>query len=187
MVYLLDSNVLIEAKNHYYRFEFCSAFWDWIERAHANGSVYTIRQVKDELLAINDELTRWIKRLPSSFFLEPDPALIASRLLVVSAWVDHAEYDEQLVEDVILSALEGWPRLCPEYEQHAKDEFLRSTDYYLVAIAAANGCALVTHEVPAPRRRERITIRDACAALGVECLTMFDMLQEEGAQFGLEG
>ena len=32
MVYLLDANVFIEAKNHYYRFEVCPAFWEWIER-----------------------------------------------------------------------------------------------------------------------------------------------------------
>lgn len=187
MVYLLDSNVFIEAKNLYYRFEFCPAFWDWIERAHANDTVYTVRQVKDELLSINDELTRWIKRLPSSFFLKPDPALIAGRFLLVSSWVDQARYDEQLVEKVILTAVEGWPMRYPEYEQHAKDEFLRSTGYYLVVMAAAYGGAVVTHEVPAPRSRGRITIPDACAALGVECMTVFDMLQAEEAQFVLDG
>jgi len=35
MTYLLDTNVFIEAKNRYYGFGFCPAFWDWIDGAHA--------------------------------------------------------------------------------------------------------------------------------------------------------
>ena len=35
MAYLVDSNVVIQAKNLYYGFDFCPAFWDWIDRAHA--------------------------------------------------------------------------------------------------------------------------------------------------------
>lgn len=186
MVYLLDSNVFIEAKNNYYRFEFCPAFWEWIERAHAQGTVYSVRQVEDELLAMNDELTSWIKRLPSSFFWEPDPAIIVNHFLLVSAWVDQAEY-EQMIKDVVITTVEWGQMLSLEYyEQHAKDEFLQSADYYLVVIAAANGCAVVTHKVPAPRSKGRIRITDVCAALGVECMTVFDMLKAEGARFVLE-
>ena len=34
MAYLLDSNVFIRAKNDYYDFDICPAFWDWLEQAH---------------------------------------------------------------------------------------------------------------------------------------------------------
>ena len=30
MAYLLDANVFIQAKNLYYGFDFCPAFWDWL-------------------------------------------------------------------------------------------------------------------------------------------------------------
>ena len=33
MAYLLDTNVLIEAKNRHYGFDFCPAFCDWIDHA----------------------------------------------------------------------------------------------------------------------------------------------------------
>lgn len=33
MAYLLDANVFIQAKNLQYGFDFCPAFWDWLERA----------------------------------------------------------------------------------------------------------------------------------------------------------
>lgn len=35
MAYLLDANVFITAKNLHYGFDFCPAFWDWLDRAAA--------------------------------------------------------------------------------------------------------------------------------------------------------
>lgn len=162
MVYLLDANVFIEAKNTYYRFEVCPAFWDWIKRAHDRGAVYSIRKVKDQLLVGEDELSSWANKLPSSFFWEPDQAT-AIGLSRVSTWVDKADYD-----------------------QYAKDEFLQDADHYLVGTAQAKGCTVVTHEIPSPGGRKKIKIPDVCAELEVECMTMFDLLQEEGARFVLD-
>lgn len=162
MVYLLDTNVFIEAKNHYYRFEVCPAFWEWIERAHDLGAVYSIRKVRDQLLEGKDQLSSWVKELPSSFFWEPDQAA-AVGLSRVSTWVDRAEY-----------------------EQQAKDKFLQDADHYLVGTAQAKGCTVVTHEVPSPGGRNKIKIPDVCTALGVKCLTVFDMLKAEGARFVLD-
>lgn len=31
MAYLLDANVFIQAKNLQYGFDFCPAFWDWLD------------------------------------------------------------------------------------------------------------------------------------------------------------
>jgi hypothetical protein len=56
MAYLLDSNVFIEAKNRHYGFDFCPAFWDWIDRAHAAGNVFSIDSVRIELTGGNDDL-----------------------------------------------------------------------------------------------------------------------------------
>ena len=32
MAYLLDANVFIEAKRRHYGFDFCPAFWDWLDQ-----------------------------------------------------------------------------------------------------------------------------------------------------------
>ena len=37
--YLLDANVFIQAKNLHYGLDFCPAFWNWIEEAHAAWSI----------------------------------------------------------------------------------------------------------------------------------------------------
>lgn len=69
MPYLLDANVFIQAKNLHYGFDFCPAFWDWIDRAHAARVVYSIDSVRTELIAGDDELADWSKKQTNGFFL----------------------------------------------------------------------------------------------------------------------
>ena len=87
MTYLLDSDVFIQAKNLHYGFDFCPAFWDWIDQAHLDGLVYSIRQVKNELSEGNDELSAWAAERPATFFLESDQ-ILRPFLSQVSTWVD---------------------------------------------------------------------------------------------------
>lgn len=39
MRYLLDTNVFIQARNLHYGFDFCPAFWDWLDGQNAAGVV----------------------------------------------------------------------------------------------------------------------------------------------------
>lgn len=66
-MYLVDANVLIEAKNRYYAFDIAPGFWAWLEGAHAAGEVGSIETVHKELVSGNDELADWA-RANSSFF-----------------------------------------------------------------------------------------------------------------------
>ena len=52
-MYLLDTNVLIEAKNRYYAFDIAPGFWAWLDRAHDQKLACSIEAVRDELLAGN--------------------------------------------------------------------------------------------------------------------------------------
>ena len=54
-MFLIDSNILIEAKNRYYAFDIAPGFWTWLERAYQNNLVCSIEAVRDELLEGNDE------------------------------------------------------------------------------------------------------------------------------------
>lgn len=71
--YLIDSNVFVQAKNFHYRFEFCQAFWQWLNDAHQAGLVYSIAKVRQELNDGNDDdpVRLWANDLPESFFI-PD-------------------------------------------------------------------------------------------------------------------
>lgn len=48
MAWLLDTNVLVNAKRDHYGFEFCPGFWDWLDIAWADGRVASIEAVYDE-------------------------------------------------------------------------------------------------------------------------------------------
>ena len=44
MAYLLDSDVLIRAKNLHYGFEFCPEFWEWRVVTNTDERVFSIEQ-----------------------------------------------------------------------------------------------------------------------------------------------
>ncbi len=161
MAYLLDANVFIQAKNLHYGFDFCPAFWDWLDDANSRGIVFSIEKVRDELIAGNDELATWAKARGSHFFLSPDEQMLPA-FGQVSRWASTEDYD--------LAAV---------------NTFLQVADYYLIAHALAHGFTVVTHEVPASTRR-KIKIPNACIGLGIKHMTPYEMLRLEGARFVLD-
>ena len=161
MPYLLDANVFIQAKNLHYGFDFCPAFWDWLEVANEQRIVFSIERVRDELTAGNDELSTWAEQLGEDFFLSPDPQVVAA-FGRVSSWVTTQGYDPAAITT-----------------------FLQVADYYLVAHALAHNFVVVTHEVPAPTIR-KVKIPNVCIGLGIRHMTPFEMLRREGARFVLD-
>lgn len=157
MTYLLDSNVFIQAKNLHYGFDFCPAFWDWIDLKRETGDVHSIEKVADELQAGADELADWAEaRAP--LFLKLDDAVVPS-LATVSRWAS-----------------------AGTYEPAAVNTFLQVADYYLVAHAHAHDLTVVTHEIPSDSTR-KIKIPNACIGLGVPCISPYEMLRVERARF----
>ncbi|MGH9131526.1 MAG: DUF4411 family protein [Acidimicrobiales bacterium] len=134
MTYLLDTNVFIEAKNRYYGLDFCPAFWEWLDQAHAAGVVSSIDKVATELTGQEDQLASWAGHRPRTFFLEADPALLPS-----------------------LQVLSGWA-IGAGYKPAAVTTFLGGADYYLVAHAHGHNHIVVTQEVPAPPPSKSIKI-----------------------------
>ncbi len=158
MVYLLDANVFMQAKNLHYGLDFCPAFWDWLIQGNASGQVFSIERVGDEIEAGADELSVWTAQRGDGFFLKPTAAMLPA-LQTVSGWATGQQY-----------------------EQAAVSTFLQVADYYLVAHALAHGHTVVTHEI-ASTSTKKIKIPDACISLGIRCVTPFEMLRSERARF----
>jgi uncharacterized protein DUF4411 len=127
MAYLLDANAFIEAKKRWYGFDFCPAYWDWLDAANDAGTVFSIERVADEILAGDDELVDWARPRRDQFFLKPDGTVLAS-----------------------LSQLSTWAT-SGAYEPSAVTTFLELADSYLVAHAHAYG----TPSSPRSRSRTR--------------------------------
>lgn len=162
MAYLLDANVFIQAKNLHYGFDFCPAFWDWLERANIAQQVYSIDKIADEVSVDESELADWAAARGAGLFLPPDAAVFPA-LQRVSAW----------------ATTQG-------YEPAAVATFLQVADYWLVAHALAHGHVVVTHEVPAASAK-KIKIPNVCGGLGIACITPYQMLRRERARFVLGG
>jgi hypothetical protein len=162
MAYLLDTNVFITAKNSHYGFEFCPAFWDWLDVANGTGTVHSIERVYDELIERGDDLSEWA-RARRAFFLP----LSAD--------------DARSVADV-----NRWANDSPDYDPAAKAEFADAADSFLVAQARAGGHTIVTHERISDGRK-RIKIPNAAVAHGVQWHSPFHMLRVEHARFVLGG
>ena len=41
-MFLIDANILIEAKNRYYAFDLAPGFWDWLEGAYRQDLVLSL-------------------------------------------------------------------------------------------------------------------------------------------------
>jgi hypothetical protein len=161
-MYLLDSDVFIDAKRTYYAFDLCPGFWDFLELEVQLGEIRSIRKVRDELEAGRDELADWAHAQGAPFFLEPGPGFAAA-MRRVGDWVQAADFTDA-----------------------AKRDFLGKADSFLVAHALAEGHTVVTNETPnQPNERKNVKIPTACDAVGVPCARTFAVLRRRGACFRL--
>ena len=162
--YILDTNVLIEAKNRYYAFEFCPAFWNWLVEQHQRGKVFSVSSVGKELARRKDELSKWAKERGGTFFLRPDNNVLET-YMEVTYWAESSGYSENAVR-----------------------AFQYGADSWLVAHALTYKCVIVTHEIKAATRR-KIKIPNACEELGLVsedyCINTFALLHREEARFVL--
>ena len=156
--YLLDSNVFIQAKNRHYGFDFCPAFWDWLDVQNRAGKVASIEKVAEELKKVEDELATWAGERGDAFFLKPDDAVV-DKLRTVSDWASASGYQQPAVNEFLNDAADSW----------------------LVVYALAHGCIVVTHEVS--DNSKRIKIPDACENFKIDCISPYEMLRREKANF----
>ena len=162
MMYLVDANVLIQAKNLYYGMDFCPAFWDFIDREAPRSTLASISFVYDELVAGSDELAEWIKERKDDIpFLElSDP-------------------ETQLKYTEIVNYVNS-----NGFGQAHIDRFLSGADPWLIAKASVMGATLVTHEVLAVGTVIRkVKIPNICNAFGVKYINPFKMINDLGGSF----
>ena len=157
MAYLLDANIFIQARKLHYGFDFCPAFWDWLVQKNAEGKVFSIVNIKDELTTGDDELSAWADAQPDTFFLPIDETSLP-KLAELAEWANQ------------------------HYDTAAVNTFLQVADCYLVAYALAHGHTVVTHEVPA-NTSKKIKIPNVCIHHGIEPVSSYTMLRRERARF----
>ena len=158
MKYLLDTNVLIEAKNGFYAFDLCPGFWEWIKTYQ---DMRSIQMVKDEIMDGKYVLSHWVdSELPSSFFLPEDEA-------IQQQYANIAKYVYSL----------------PVFDTHQKDFFLEKADGWLIAAAIHYRATIVTHENYDPNCKKKILLPVIANYFNVPCVKIFNVLRDEKVQF----
>lgn len=160
-MYLVDANVLIEAKNRYYAFDIAPGFWTWLDQAHRQAVACSIEAVRDELVVGGDELAEWARSNAGFFRLIDQGA--TRHFGAITSWANSRNFTSSAIAEFTGN----------------------NADYLLVAYAHEHEHVVVTHEQPRPDARKRVFIPDACTAMGVTSVDTFHMLRQTGARLDL--
>jgi hypothetical protein len=155
MLYLLDANVLITAKDSYYAMDQVPEFWDWLVHQGVSGKLKIPRELFDEVNAGYDKahpFFAWRKKKKNIDAL-------------------------QLAETVDLSLVQ---RVLDEgYGRNLNDSELSTIgkDPFLVAYALVDPSrVVVTTEVSRPSmKRQNRKLPDVCELFDVRCFNTFQM------------
>lgn len=162
-MFLVDANILIEAKNRYYAFDIAPGFWTWIESAYQQGLACSIEAVRDELVAGNDELSDWAHANPD--FFKPIDQATTNHFGDLTTWATSRHYRPEAIANFTGN----------------------NADFLLIAYAREHQHTVVTNERSEPNSKRRILIPDACNAMNVGTADTFQMLRATGAILNLGG
>ncbi len=156
-IYVVDTNVLIQAYRNYYSFDLAPGFWfsltEFAER------IRVIDWVRNEMVdKHDDELAQWV-RGTGAVLCQPVMELDHMRSAVV------AEY--QAISTIV--------RDTPRFKDRWREEFLACADPWVIAYAKVIGGTVVTMEQPASTG-SKVKIPDICDALSVPWIDTYNML-----------
>lgn len=165
MMYLLDSNIFIQAKNFQYPFDAFPGFWEWLQRDMKAGIVASIKPVYDELTRGNDELTDWVAVCEAcGCFLSIDDSDTQRRFTEIASWAVNP---------------------AQNFNPSAYQEFLQVADSWLVAKAYSTRSTIVTLERFDAQCKRRVLIPNVCRAFGVEYIDTIELIRRIGVRFGI--
>ncbi len=142
MLYLLDANVLMTAKNQYYEFGRVDQYWEWLAYQAEQGRAKLPIEIYEEITVGNDGLSRWAKEHKSALISDEDVNIA----LVQKVTVDGYAPD---LTDI-------------EIETIGRDPFLIAH-----ALADPRNRMIVTTEVRRNTKRDNRKIPSVCDDLGV--------------------
>lgn len=151
MLYLLDANVFITAKNTYYPIDRVPEFWEWLIYQGGQGNVKIVREVYDEIHGGKDDLSLWAKEdeVLNALLLDEDADVNQLRNVIEQG------YANDLTDD--------------EVEKLGRDPFLIA-----YAMSDIDNRIVVTTEVSKARKqRANRRVPDVCDDFNVKCIDTF--------------
>lgn len=167
MKYLLDTNALIQPQNAFYAMDFCPGFWEFLEQQSELGICGSIQKVYDEIMMGKDALSQWAKNSigKKTFIDQSANPTYQMKYLEIASYIQSSS----------------------QFKDSAKREFLKveEADPWLVAVAAIDGCTVVTQEVFEPNAKRRVPLPNVLEEFGVPYTDIFSFLRNQEARFVL--
>jgi len=154
LLYLLDSNVLIDANRDYYPVARVPEFWSWLTHLGEQGKAKIPQEIYEELIEGRDPLSCWLKDCKHRMLLgeSVNPDLVDR--------VIRQGYADDLTDE--------------EIAKMGRDPFLVAH-----ALAVPGGRCVVTTEASRPKRtRANRHIPDVCRDLDVPWCNTFEFLRK---------
>lgn len=161
MLFLLDTDVLIAAKNLYYQINRVPQFWVWILNHASYDRIKIPTKVIDEILRGNDELSKWVKSNRVTLELDEE--------------VDARDWYETLTTGYGFTSVEAAQQDL--IEQRA-DPFLVAhalSDTSVRRVVTLEKVTTVPRNLPNPINRRIPTV---CDLLNVKHLDTFELIRE---------
>jgi len=162
LLYLLDANTLINAKNSYYPIERVPEFWAWLEYQGQSSNIKIPIEIYEEFKDTKpkdgkkDELALWAETKD-----------VKDALL----------FDEEAEADLVSRITYGG--YCPN---PTDDELIKmGRDPFLISYALkdSDNRTVVTTEVSRPKRNgANRHIPDVCSSFNIRCINSFQLIQE---------
>ena len=163
-VFVLDTNVFIEANRRYYAQSLCPGFWECLKHYCTEGHVLSIDRVRTEILINADDLSDWINRTQVELFVSTADPLIVNAFTEMMDWVQRNQ----------------------QFQHQAKEEFASVADGWLAAYARVHNAVVVTHEALRPDARKRVPLPNVCRQFRVDWQDTFEMLSDLNVRFNWE-
>ena len=153
MAYCVDTSAILDGWVRYYPRDVFPTLWDKLEEMIAAGRLVAPDEVLRELSKSDDDLHEWARSQDGLFC--------------------QLEDDVQIATTEILGA---FPKLV-------NNERNRSiADPFVIAVAKVRGFSVVTGE-KRTGNSARPKIPDVCDAYGIKCLTLLELMKNEGWKF----
>lgn len=159
-MFVLDTNVFIQAHRRYYPFDVCPGFWDCLVHFCQESRLTSIDHVRREIVD-GDALSEWAKSAPRELFAS---TMVPS---VIACYRD----------------IMNWVQRCQQFKDEAKSHFASGADGWVIAFAMAHGGVVVTHESHKPNRSVSVPMPSVCHEFSVPYQDTFSMLRELEVRF----
>lgn len=160
--YILDANTFITPYKQYYQFDFAPSFWEQFAPAIVKPEIKILNVVYNELMATDDELSKWIKAV--------------SNLKKISIADDEIakNYGEVL----------NYIRDCGFYKERALRNWSdkKIADPWIIAAAMKYEAVIITFErsvgeLSTKNKTNKIKIPDVAQNFGIKCQNLYDFIR----------